>query len=76
MGGIKGRRQEGRTGNFNPEATTTVTLRLAPATPERIAFEALLHESPGVSGAEVLRELLIQWHSNKQTRRSALREAG
>jgi hypothetical protein len=74
--GVRGLKQDGRTGQFSPDEVVTVTVRFRPDDPARPAYEELVKRM-GVSGAEVVRRALVDLFEKQATAsRAALQEAG
>ncbi|MBV9026413.1 MAG: hypothetical protein JO362_22070 [Streptomycetaceae bacterium] len=61
MAGVRGLKQSGRTGKFDPEEVVTLTLRFRPDDPYRPLYEELVKRLD-VSGAEVARRGMKALH--------------
>ncbi|MET7621789.1 hypothetical protein ACWC5O_45485 [Streptomyces sp. NPDC001450] len=77
---VRGRQQPGRTGVFPPDRPLRATVMLKPGDYVRTLYEELVNDL-GISGAEVLREALVELHRRESIRKSrraskAAREAG
>jgi hypothetical protein len=76
VAGVRGLKQNGRTGEFRPDGVVTVTVRFRPDDPERPAYEELVKRM-GVSGAEVVRRAVAELYEKQAaSTRAALQEAG
>jgi hypothetical protein len=75
--GVRGLKQDGRTGRFRPDEVVTVTVRFRPDDPARPAYEELVKRM-GVSGAEVVRQAIMDLFEKQaaSSTRAALQEAG
>ncbi|MFE1130830.1 hypothetical protein ACFW6R_29675 [Streptomyces albidoflavus] len=70
---VRGRQQPGRTGVFPAGEPVRATVMLKPGDHVRRLYEELVQDM-GVSGAEVLREALMELH-RREARRKARRNA-
>ncbi|ONI48521.1 hypothetical protein [Streptomyces sp. IB2014 011-1] len=78
MAAPRGRQQRGRSTDFPSDKAIRAGLLLHPGEPVRKAYEDLVTET-GISGAEVIRQALMEMHQRHRQARSnqsKLKEAG
>ncbi|MFD6918306.1 hypothetical protein [Streptomyces virginiae] len=78
MAAPRGRQHRGRSDAFPSDRAIRAGLMLHPGEPVREAYEDLVTQM-GISGAEVIRQALLEMHERRQQARSTnanLREAG
>ncbi|NWF30857.1 hypothetical protein HW130_32205 [Streptomyces sp. PKU-EA00015] len=78
MAAPRGRQQRGRSTDFPSDKAIRAGLLLHPGEPVREAYEDLVAER-GISGAEVIRQALMEMHKRHRQERSSsmqLKEAG
>lgn len=66
---VRGRQQPGRTGVFPADKPLRATVMLKPGDYVRGLYEELVQDM-GISGAEVLREALMELHKREERRKA------